>query len=89
MINGAQYQRQYAPPAIRPAQQLGRVADLSFVDWSMLAGGAIVTGIGLTGFVKALPAKKKNASLIGLAAAAAVTLVGGTAFVQNFNKLTA
>jgi hypothetical protein len=28
-------------------------------------------------------------SLIGLAAAAAVTLVGGTAFVQNFQKLTA
>lgn len=87
MYNGTRYQ--YAPPAVRPSQQLGAVASMGVVDWTMLAGGAVVTGIGLTGLVKALPAKRKNASLIGLAAGIAVTLVGGTAFVQNFQKLTA
>jgi hypothetical protein len=89
MINGTQYQVHRQLPAVRPPQQLGAVASLGVGDWFMLGGGAIVTGIGLTGFVKALPAKRKNASLIGLAAAVAVTLVGGTAFVQNFQKLTA
>lgn len=81
------FQRQL--PAVRPPQQLGKVSDLSVVDWGMMGGGAIVVGIGLTSFIKALPAKKKHASLLGLVAASAIALVGGTAFVQNFQKLTA
>jgi len=89
-MNGVQYRYQaprFQAPAIRPPHQLGKVADLSFVDWCMLGGGAIVAGAGLNGVVAALPAKKKNANLVGLAVGAVVTLVGGTAFIQNFKKL--
>ncbi len=84
-MNGVQYR--YQPRFQAPAQQLGKVSDLSVVDWAMLGGGAIVTGAGLNGFVAALPSRKHKVSLVGLLVGGVVTLVGGTAFIQNFKKL--
>lgn len=83
-----QYQQRYAPPApVRPT--MGKVADLTLVDWGMLGGGAIVTGAGLNGVVASLPTKKKNMNWISFLVGGVVTLVGGTAFVASFRKLIA
>lgn len=87
MINGAPYRQVYSPPAQR--SQMGAVKDLSFVDWLMLGGGAIVTGSGVTAAIAALPSSKKKANLVGLVVGSVVALVGGTTFVQEFRKLTA
>lgn len=87
MGNGVQYQQRYTPPAIRPS--MGKVSDLSAVDWAMLGGGAIVTGSGLNAVVASLPAKKKNMNWVGFLVGGVVALVGGTAFVQSFKKLIA
>jgi hypothetical protein len=89
-MNGVQYRYQaprFQAPAVRPPQQLGKVSDLGFVDWAMLGGGAIVAGAGLNTVVGALPSKKKKLNLVSLVVGSAITLVGGTAFVQNFQKL--
>ena len=87
MGNGVQYQQRYAPPAIHPS--MGKVADLSVVDWAMLGGGAIVTGSGLNAAVASLPAKNKNMNWVGFLVGGVVALVGGTAFVSSFRKLIA
>jgi hypothetical protein len=87
MINGAPYQQRYAPPAARP--EMGKVADLSFTDWLMLGGGAIVTGSGITAAIAALPSSKRKTNLVGLVVGGVVALVGGTTFVSEFRKLTA
>jgi hypothetical protein len=84
-MNGVQYK--YQPRFQAPAQQLGKVSDLSAIDWAMLSGGAIVTGAGLNGIVSALPSKKKKVNFVGILVGSVVTLVGGTAFLQNFKKL--
>lgn len=82
---GVQLQQRYAPPA----QQLGSVGSLSITDWLLLGGGAVVVGSGLTAAVKALPKGKRKLDVVGGLVAAAVVLVGGTAFVSEFRKLTA
>lgn len=92
MVNGATYQSRYAPPVVRPPQQLrqlGAVADMGILDWAMLGGGAIVASAGVNSVIKGLPSKKHKISLMGLIVGGVVTLVGGTVFVQEFRKLTA
>lgn len=88
MINGAQYQQRYAPPAYRPA--MGAMRDLTWQDWAMLGGGAVVTASGLNAVIAGLPSKsRKSVNWIAVAVGAAVTLVGGTTFVSKFQKLVA
>jgi len=87
MVNGTQYQRHYAPPA--PRAELGKVQDLTVMDWTLLGGGAIVTGAGLTGVVSSLPTKKKKMNWVGLLLSGVITVVGGQAFLTNFRKLIA
>lgn len=85
MVNG--YQNRYAPPAQRP--QLGAISNMGLKQWAMLGGGAVVAAAGITAGISALPSRKRKVQLVGLAVAAVVTLVGGTAFIDNFNTLTA
>lgn len=88
MVNGGvQYQNRYAPPAARP--QMGAVKDLGVKEWAMLGGGAIVAAAGISGVIAALPSRKRKLGVVGLIVGSVVTLVGGTAFVENFNRLTA
>lgn len=84
MVNG--YQNRYAPPA---RQQMGAIKDLGVKEWAMLGGGAVVAAAGITGVIAALPSKKRKLGIVGLIVGGVVTLVGGTAFIDNFNKLTA
>lgn len=86
MVNGG-YQSRYAPPAQRP--QMGAMKDLGLKDWAMLGGGAVVAAAGISGVIAALPSKKRNLGVVALIVGGVVTLVGGTAFVDSFNKLTA
>ena len=86
MVNGGVQQR-WAPAPVRP--QMGAVKDLGIKDWAMLGGGAIVAAAGISSFISGLPAKKRRTQWITLVVGGVVTLVGGTAFVDNFNKLTA
>jgi len=85
MVNG--YQNRYAPPAQR--LQLGAVKDLGVKEWAMLGGGAVVAAAGINAVIGALPSKKRKVGVIGLVVGTVVTLVGGTAFVDSFNRLTA
>lgn len=88
MYNAVQYNRNYRPPAA-PAQ-LGKVSDLTWDNWALLGGGAIVLGAGLNTVVTAFPSKKRrNWNFIPLLVGGVVALVGGTAFVSNFRKLVA
>lgn len=88
MINGAQYQQRYAPPAYRPA--MGAIRDLTLTDWAMLGGGAIVTGSGLNAVIAGLPSKsRKSVNWVALLVGSVVTLVGGTTFIAKFQKLVA
>lgn len=89
MFNGGvQYRQQWSPAAVRP--QMGAVRDLGVKDWAMLGGGAIVAASGISGFIGSLPSRKKRAvNIVGLVVSGVVTLVGGTAFVDSFNRLTA
>lgn len=86
MVNGG-YQNRYAPPMQRP--QMGAIKDLGLKEWAMLGGGAVVAAAGISAGISALPSRKRKVQVIGLLVASVVTLVGGTAFVENFNKLTA
>lgn len=88
MVNGGvQYRQQYAPPSARP--QMGAMKDLGVKEWAMLSGGAIVAAAGISGAIAALPSRKRKINVVGLLVGTVVTLVGGTAFVDNFNRLTA
>lgn len=86
MVNGGVQQR-WAPAPMR--LQMGAVKDLGVKDWAMLGGGAIVAAAGISSFIAGLPSRKKKAQWITMVVGGVVTLVGGTAFVDNFNKLTA
>lgn len=88
MVNGGvQYQNRYAPPAARP--EMGAVKDLGVKEWAMLGGGAIVAAAGISSVIAGLPSRKHKAQVITMIVGGVVTLVGGTAFVDNFNRLTA
>ena len=88
MVNGGvQYRTQYAPPAVHP--HMGAVGDMNWKSWSLLAGGAIVAAAGISGVVKNLPSRGKKLDVVAILIGGVVTLVGGTAFVDSFNRLTA
>lgn len=82
MVNGNRW-----APAQRP--QMGAISSLGVKDWAMLGGGAVVAAAGISAGISALPSRKRKLQVIGLIVASVVTLVGGTAFVDSFNKLTA
>ncbi len=82
------YNRNYRPPAMSP--QLGAVKDLTWDNWALLGGGAIVLGAGLNTVVSGFPSKKRRTwNFVSLLVGGVVSLVGGTAFVANFKKLVA
>lgn len=88
MQSTVQYNRNYRPAALSP--QLGKVSDLTWDQWALLGGGAIVLGAGLNTVVSAFPSKKRKTwNFIPLLIGGVVALVGGTAFVGNFKKLVA
>ncbi len=87
MVNGGVYQQRWSPAQVRP--QMGAISSLGVKDWGMLGGGAIVAAAGISGFIKGLPGRKRKLDVLALVVGGVVTLVGGTAFVDSFNKLTA
>jgi hypothetical protein len=88
MVNGGvQYRQSWSPAYARP--QMGAIKDLGLKEWALLGGGAVVAAAGISGFIKGLPGKKRKLDVVALIVGGVVTLVGGTAFVDNFNRLTA
>lgn len=64
---------------------MGALESLTFGDWLLLGGGAIVGGAGVNALIKQFAGPGVDA--ISIALALVLTAVGGTLFVQKFGKL--